>query len=156
MMYKFIILLICSLSMWASDVEITSKQFDGDENSGVSIFTGNVVVKKQNDTIYSDKAFVYTDKKRKPQKFEFIGNPVRFHVVQDANNTYKGYANKIEYYPLVKEYIFIGNAFIENIIDGKRLAGEHITVNQITRKAKVNGGESKPAKFIFKMEDEKK
>lgn len=134
-------------------VEINAKQFDSDELSGKSIFTGNVVVTKKNDKLNADKAIVTTDKKNQPEKFEFFGSPVTFSIIQDINKSYKGHANNVVYLPNTKEYILTQSAYVEYIEDGKKVYGDRIVINQLENKAQVTGKTNKPAVFIFHVEE---
>ncbi|HOI82792.1 MAG TPA: lipopolysaccharide transport periplasmic protein LptA [Campylobacterales bacterium] len=151
----FKILLSCCLafSLFAAEVEITAKRFDGDDKSGVSKFSGNVKVVKEGDTIYSDTLFVYTDAARKPHKFEAIGN-ASFVMIQEGNKTYKGKARTITYFPNQKEYLLVGDGYVEYVEEKRKVFGDRIFVNDVTKKATVVGEEGgKPAKFIFFIED---
>ena len=134
-------------------VQINAKQFDSDELSGKSIFTGNVVVTKKNDRLNADKAIVTTDKKNQPEKFEFFGAPVTFLIVQDINKSYKGHANNVVYLPNTKEYILTESAYVEYIEEGKKVYGDRIVINQLENKAQVTGKTNKPAVFIFHVEE---
>jgi|APHig6443717817_1056837.scaffolds.fasta_scaffold01131_19 lipopolysaccharide export system protein LptA len=147
--------LICAVATlcFAAEVEITAKRYDGDDKSGVSKFSGDVKVVKEGDTILSDTMFVYFDAARKPIKFEAIGN-AHFIMVQEGGKTYKGKAKTITYFPNQKEYLLVGDAFVEYIEEKRQVYGDRILVNDTTKKATVVGEEGgKPAKFIFFVED---
>lgn len=153
MFKKLLLLCLCFLFAFAGEVEITSKRYDGDDKSGVSKFSGNVKVVKENDVITSDVLFVYFDAARKPIKFEATGN-ANFLTTQDGNKTYKGKAKTITYFPNQKEYLLAGNAFVEYVEEKRKVYGDKIFVNDTTKKATVVGEEGgKPAKFIFFVED---
>ena len=138
----------------AAEVIITSNNFEGDDNAGISKFYGNAKAVKGQDVITANTFMVYTDSKRKMQKIEAIEN-AKFYIVNDGK-TYKGYADKLIYYPDKKEYELIGNAMAEYIEEKRKVYGDHIIVNNDTKKAVVVGSEAKPARFIFFIEDENK
>ncbi len=153
MFFRIFIGCFIALSLFASEVEITAKRYDGDDKSGVSKFNGNVKVVKGGDTIYSDTLFVYTDSNRKPTKFEAVGN-ASFVMIQEGNKTYKGKAKTITYFPNEKEYLLVGDGYVEYVEEKRKVFGDRIFVNDITKKATVVGEEGgKPAKFIFFIED---
>lgn len=153
MLFRFFLAGLIAASCFAAEVEITSKRYDGDDKSGVSKFSGNVKVVKEGDAIYSDTLFVYFDAARKPIRFEAVGN-ASFVMLQEGNKTYKGRAKSITYYPNQKEYLLVGDAFVEYVEEKRKVFGDRIFVNDTTKKATVVGEEGgKPAKFIFFVED---
>ncbi len=153
MFFKIVLFCATLAFSFAAEVEITAKRFDGDDKSGVSKFSGAVKVVKEGDTILSDTMFVYFDSARKPIRFEAIGN-ANFIMTQEGGKTYKGKAKTITYYPNQKEYLLVGDAFVEYIEEKRKVYGERISVNDTTKKATVVGEEGgKPAKFIFFIED---
>jgi len=153
MLFRFFLASLVAASCFAAEVEITSKRYDGDDKSGVSKFSGNVKVVKEGDTINSDTLFVYFDAARKPIRFEAVGN-ASFVMLQEGNKTYRGKAKSITYYPNQKEYLLVGDAFVEYVEEKRKVFGDRIFVNDTTKKATVVGEEGgKPAKFIFFVED---
>jgi len=153
MFLKFMLLCIAFVFSFAAEVEITAKRFDGDDKSGVSKFSGDVKVVKGTDTILSDTMLVYFDTAKKPVRFEATGN-ANFIMTQDGGKTYKGKAKTITYYPNQKEYLLVGDAFIEYVEEKRKVYGDRISVNDATKKATVIGEEGgRPAKFIFFIED---
>lgn len=153
MFFRFLTFTLLFASLYASEVEITAKRFDGDDKGGVSKFSGSVKAVKGSDTILSDTLFIYFDQARKPIRFEAIGN-ANFVVKEESGKNYRGKAKTIIYYPNQKEYQLIGDAFVEYIEENRRVYGDKIVVNDATKKATVSGEESgKPAKFIFYIDD---
>ncbi len=146
--YMFLV----SLSLFAADVEITSKAFEADEKKLISIFTGDVDIKKGKDRIKAQKVIVYFDKDRKPIKYEAFKN-VTFKIVLDDNKSYEGKAQKIVYLPSKLEYILEKDVFILQKPEMRKIYGEKIVVNRLTGQASVKGDKDKPVKFIFKIEE---
>jgi len=136
----------------AENVEITSKNFEADEKRLISIFTGNVHIKKGKDKIDASKVIVYFDENKKPKKYEAIGD-VKFFIVLDINRTYEGKAQKIVYLPNRLEYIFEKDVYIVQKPQMRKIYGEKIVINRKTGQAKVEGSDEKPVKFIFKIEE---
>jgi lipopolysaccharide export system protein LptA len=153
MFKKVLLLSICAYTLFAAEVEITANRFDGDDQSGVSKFSGNVKATKEGDTITSDTMFVYFDGAKKPVKFEAVGN-ANFLATQGAGKTYKGKAKTITYFPNQKEYLLVGDAYVEYVEEKRKVYGGRILINDVTKKATVVGESSdKPAKFTFIVED---
>lgn len=152
-MFRFFLFLSLCISSFAAEIEITAKRFDGDERSRISKFSGNVKVVKGGDTILSDTLFVYFDSDKKPNKFEAVGN-ASFVMTQGASKTYRGSANSITYMPNQKEYVLVGNGYVEYVEERQKIYGDKISVNDSTKKATVVGEDGgRPAKFIFFVED---
>lgn len=138
----------------ASEVVITSTNFEGDDKAGISKFTGNAKAVKGQDIITADTFYVYTNSNRKVQRVEAVTN-AKFYIVNDTK-TYQGYADKLVYWPEKKEYELIGNAMAENLDEKKKVYGDYIVVNNESKKAFVKGNGAQPARFIFYVEDENK
>ncbi len=144
--------ILVPLFLMAGEVEINSKKFEGDQDTGVSKFSGDVVATKDGSKITSDTMLVYTTKDNKIQRLEAIGN-AKFWA-SDKGKSYKGSANTIVYVPDAKDYTLIGNGYLEYIEEKRKVYGDNIHINELTKKANVMGSD-KPAKFIFYTEDNK-
>jgi lipopolysaccharide export system protein LptA len=151
-MIKQLLLLAIPMFLLSSEVEINAKKFEGDQESGISRFTGDVVATKGNDKITSDSMIVYTLKNNKIQKIEAISN-AKFWIT-DKGKSYRGSADTIIYQPETKEYTLIGHGFLEYVEDKKKIYGDKIYINELTKKASVSGSD-KPAKFIFYTDENK-
>jgi len=142
--------------LFTKEIEVTSKQFEGDQSKGISIFSGDVVVKRAKDYIKADKVIVTTDKKKKPTKLEFFGSnnhQIDFTINYENNISYKGKTDKIEYYPITREYILTGNVSVEGIVEKRKIYGEKIVLEQVNKKAKIFGTDNRPARFIFEVNE---
>jgi lipopolysaccharide export system protein LptA len=154
-------LLLCVASLFGASEKliIDSKHFEADDAKGLSIFTGNVKLKKVKDTLNSDRLEVYMEpntkgkKGRKPIKYIAIGN-VDFEVYSNGKH-YKGKGNKVIYDPNTSEYTVIGKGYLHEVTENRELYGEKIFVNKITGRAKVNGTEDKPVRFIINIDNGK-
>lgn len=148
---SFLILFFAAVILNAEQIEIISDNFEADEGKRISKFIGNVKVKKGKDVITSDKLVIKFDEKKNPTTYEATGK-AKFRVkIKDKN--YKGKAKKIIYEPNKQIYIFIGDAFLNEIETNKKLYGEKIQVDESTGKHKVVGKKNRPVKFIFKVNE---
>lgn len=149
---KYIIFLLCAISINAQELHVKAITFDGDELKGISTFTGDVEIKKGVDEVNASKVIIYTDQDRKPTKMEAIGD-VSFYIMSDNNSTYKGKAGRVVLYPKKKEYHFYDNVELFQIDEKKEIKGDIVIVNTINGRAKAVGNAKKPVKMIFKMND---
>ena len=156
MKYLVATLLFSTVLFAQNDIlEIDSIDFQADDKKGISIFTGNVKVKMNQDRLNAKKVEVYfeTDKKtnnKTPLKYEATGD-ADFEIVT-ADKHYVGKGDKIIYDPKKEEYNIIGNGFVHEKKDDRKVYGDTIYVNQLTGEAKVKGSENKPVKFIINVE----
>ena len=148
--------LLCSSLLFAQTqtLIIDAQNFQADEKNGVSIFTGNVKIKMGEDKLNAQKVdiFFVTDKNNNkiPLKYEATGK-ADFEIVTKAKH-YIGNGDKIIYSPQKEEYTIIGNGFIHEKNDDRKIYGDTIYVNQLTGEAKVKGSENKPVRFIIQVD----
>jgi lipopolysaccharide export system protein LptA len=148
--------LLCSTLLFAQSetLVIDAQNFQADDKKGVSIFTGNVKIKMNKDRLNADKVDVYfaTDKENKkvPLRYEATGN-ADFEIVTKAKH-YVGNGEKIIYSPQKEEYTIIGNGFLQEKNDDRKIYGDTIYVNQLSGEARVKGSENKPVRFIINVE----
>ncbi|WP_200763901.1 lipopolysaccharide transport periplasmic protein LptA [Nitrosophilus alvini] len=152
MKFMKIAAILLPMFMLAENVEIVSNSFEADEMKRISIFEGNVNIKRGSDEINASKVIVYFDENKKPFKYEAIKN-VKFLIILNKNKIYSGRAGKIIYLPKKAEYIFEKNVYIHQKPEDRKIYGEKIIINKESGQAKVTGKDSKPVKFIFKIDD---
>lgn len=156
MRYLIATLLLSTLLFAQNDIlEIDSIDFQGDDKKGISIFTGNVKVRMNQDRLNANKVEVYfeTDKKtnnKTPLRYEATGD-ADFEIVT-VDKYYVGKGDKIIYTPKKEEYNIIGNGFVYEKNTDRKVYGDNIFINQISGEAKVKGSENKPVKFIINIE----
>lgn len=151
-------LLMCSSLLFAAQSEkliVDAQNFEANDKSGISTFTGNVKIQMNKDRLSANKVQIYFSTKKSsgakiPSKYIATGN-VNFTIVTAAKH-YVGKGNKIIYSPLKEEYTVIGNGFLEEKRDNRKIYGEKIYVNQLTGEAKVSGSDNKPVRFIINVE----
>lgn len=155
-MRYFIGTLICSTILFAQTETLTidAQNFEADDKKGVSIFTGNVKIKMGQDRLNADKVDVYftTDKdnKKVPLKYEATGK-ADFEIVT-TDKHYFGNGDKVIYFPQKEEYTILGNGFLQEKNEDRKVYGDTIYVNQLSGEARVKGSEQKPVRFIINVE----
>lgn len=148
--------LICSTLLFAQieTLMIDAQNFEADDKKGISIFTGNVKIKMNQDRLNADRVDVYfaTDKNNQkiPLRYEATGK-ADFEIVTKEKH-YIGNGDKVIYSPQKEEYTILGNGFLQEKNDDRKVYGDTIFVNQLTGEARVKGSEQKPVKFIINVE----
>lgn len=147
--------LFCVGLLFAQNEEliIDAKNFEADDKKGISTFTGSVKVKMGEDKLNAQKVdifFVTNNGSKTPVKYEATEN-VDFEI-KSKDKFYVGKGDKVIYSPQKEEYTIIGNAFVHEKNDDRKIYGDTIYVNQLTGEAKVNGNDNKPVRFIVNME----
>lgn len=148
-----VILNICILPLLAEQVKITADAFEGNEKKGITTFSGNVKIKKENDELNASIVTVFTDKDRSPYRYEAEGN-VSFYIdLPDNNATYKGDAGKVIYLPIKQEYQFFTNVHLYQLGTNRKVFGNEVILNTIDGNAKALGKEKAPVIMIFNVKD---
>jgi len=147
-----LLLLTCVSLLSASELQIKSKTFTADENTGISIFTGNVNIIKAKDELNASEVTVYTDKNNKPIKFVAIGK-VSFSITTQNNAQYHGKSGKAIYFPNIKEYHFFKDVHLQQSNEKKDILGDEVILKTIQGTAYAKGLESKPVIMIFDISD---
>ncbi len=148
--------LICSTLLLAQSetLIIDAQNFEADDKKGISIFTGNVKIKMGEDKLNAEKVDVYfiTDKNngKIPVKYEATGK-ADFEIITKEKH-YIGNGDKVIYSPQKEEYTILGNGFLQEKNDNRKVYGDTIYVNQLTGEARVKGSDQKPVKFIINVE----
>ena len=156
-MKKILILLnLLTSFVIAEQVKIIADSFDGNEKKGLTVFSGNVKITKENDELNASKVTVYTDKDRTPYKYEAEGD-VSFYIdLKDNNMTYKGDAQKVIYSPLKKEYKFFTNVHLYQLGTNRKVFGNEVQLNAKDGNAKAIGKDKTPVIMIFNVKEEDK
>lgn len=148
-----VVLCICIIPLLAEQVKITADAFEGNEKKGITTFSGNVKIKKENDELNASKVTVFTDKDRNPYRYEAEGE-VSFYIdLPDNNATYKGDAGKVIYLPVKQEYQFFTNVHLYQLGTNRKVFGNEVILNAIDGNAKALGKEKAPVIMIFNVKD---
>ncbi|MFQ6341709.1 lipopolysaccharide transport periplasmic protein LptA [Campylobacter sp. VTCC 70190] len=149
---KIILFLFFSTVLIAQQIEVRALNFYSDENKGESVLSGNVEIKKGEDVLNSDKLIIYTDKNRKPIRYEAMQN-ARFKIVLKGK-TYKGSGDKFIYNVAKDTYEIDGNAYINELQSNQKLFGDRIVVDRKANIYRVESKDKKPARFVFDLEEQ--
>ena len=152
---RFIILftLLLTSLLNAEDLKIKANSFKADENTGVSIFSGDVNIIKKNDELNASEVTIYVDKKSQPTKFIAVGN-VSFVIETKQGAVYRGQAGKVIYLPNEQEYRFFKNVHLKQTDEKKEIIGEEVVLKTTEGKAYAKGVKSEPVIMIFNIPDE--
>lgn len=148
--------LICSTLLLAQSetLIIDAQDFQADDKKGISTFTGNVKIKMGEDKLNANRVDVFftTDKdnKKVPLKYEATGK-ADFEIIT-VDKHYIGNGDKVIYSPEKEEYTIIGNGFLQEKNDDRKVYGDTIYVNQLNGEARVKGSEQKPVRFIINVD----
>ncbi|MFK0464236.1 LptA/OstA family protein [Campylobacter jejuni] len=148
---QIILLLACVSVTWATQIEVKALNFYSDENKGESILSGNVEVIRGDDILNSEKLIIYTDKNRKPIRYEAMQN-ARFKIVLKGK-TYKGSGDKFIYNVIKDTYEINGHTYINELGSNQKLFGDKIIVDRKANIYRVESKDQKPARFVFDLKD---
>ncbi|NPA04291.1 MAG: lipopolysaccharide transport periplasmic protein LptA [Epsilonproteobacteria bacterium] len=151
-MKKLILIGLLLLTSWAENIEINADKFIASQKELISQFIGNVVLKTSKDTIKASRVYIYFNKRKKPIKVEAVGG-VRFKIKDENGKVYEGRAKRVIYYPLKKEYYLKGDVHITQIPDKKKIFAQNIYINLRSSRLVVEGGDKKPVKMIFTIDE---
>lgn len=151
MAYRTLVLCLFCLGLACADkIEVSALSFYADENVGKSVLSGDVVVKRDKDVLHSDELVIFTDKNRKPIRYEAQKN-AKFSI-NIKGKTYKGSGDKFIYIVDKDLYRIEGNAFIHEVQSDKKLYGDRIVVDRGANVYRVESRDRKPARFVFELE----
>lgn len=134
-----------------SQIEVSAKHFYADEKKGENVLSGDVFIKRGNDTLRSNKLIINTSPTRKALKYTATGD-ARFEITLN-DKFYKGRADEIIYFVGADSYEIRGNAQIEELSTNKKLIGERITIDRKRGVYQVSSNEQKPVKFVFELDE---
>jgi len=146
-------LLFATVVVFASNLEITSKDFFYKDGDSKATFSGNVIAKEQNNLIKSDKLVVYLDENNEANKYQAIGK-VYFEIVNKKKDI-KGSCDTLTYLPKDDKYILIGKVSINDDKTKRKVFGDEIIIDNKKGISYANSKSNKPVKFIFKVKSSK-
>lgn len=156
MMIRFLIFLASLFISFAhaDELKVISDSFKGDQQKGVSVFTGNVKVTKGSDELNASKVTIYTDKENKPTKY-FAEGDVSFYILTELGEKYKGKSQTAIYLPNESEYQFYKKVDLIRIDDYRRVKGDKVVVNTVHGHASAESANNEPVVMTFTLEDKK-
>ena len=153
MIKKIILFLsIFGMVLFAEELKVVSDNFQGDQQKGVSVFTGNVKLTKGHDELNATKVTIFTDKERKPVKYLAEGD-VSFYIVTEMKEIYRGKSQTAVYLPNESEYQFFKNVDLLRIDDFRRVKGDKVVINTVAGNASATSAKNEPVIMIFTLED---
>ncbi|SFV55874.1 OstA family organic solvent tolerance protein [hydrothermal vent metagenome] len=139
----------------AQELKIKANSFTSDQNTGISVFSGDVNILKGSDELNASKVTIFINKKKKPTKFVAVGN-VSFTITTKDGAVYKGIAGKVIYRPSKKEYYFYENVHLQQLNEKKEILGDEVVLKTTDGKAYAKGLKKEPVIMIFNIDEEKK
>jgi len=155
----FLIVFLMANILIAEDnyLNIDATFFEADEKQGLLFFKGNVVLTKNNDILKAQRLVINTipsknnPKKKIPKDYTATGN-VTF-TIHTKDNIFNGRGDSVFYNPIDKKYIIIGNGYLEEKKEGKKLSANKIYIDEKTGRTKIDGDKNKPVKFRLRLND---
>lgn len=95
---------------------IEADSVDIDENTGVSVYQGDVVFAQGTIRITADKVNVHQVERRTKKIFAW-GNPATFRQLTEEQKEVKGRAKRFEYFADKDEFIMVGDAVLTQQTD---------------------------------------
>jgi lipopolysaccharide export system protein LptA len=154
MMIRALIFLLPFFIASAEELKVISDNFKGDQQKGISIFTGNVKVTKGSDELNASKVTIYTDKENKPVKY-FAEGDVSFYIVTEKQEKYRGKSQTAIYLPDESEYQFYTKVDLLRLDDYRRVKGDKVIVNTVQGNASAESTKNEPVVMTFTLEDKK-
>lgn len=155
MIKKLVLLLsLFGIFLYAEELKVISDKFKGEQEKGISIFTGHVKVTKGSDELNATKLTIYTDKDNKPVKYLAEGD-VSFYIVTEMKETYKGKSQTAIYLPSESEYHFYKKVDLIRLDNYRRVKGDKVIVNTVTGNAAAESATNEPVVMTFTLEDKK-
>lgn len=155
MIFRILFVLIGAFLYANDNLEVKALHFKADETKGIIELEEDVEVKRGKDELYASKVIINIDKDRMPTNYSAYGG-VDFVVVTKDNRRLKGEADEVHYNALSGEYRLVGNSKV--IEDGvtNMVMGEEIIINNDIGYVNITGTQQKPAKLIFKLDENDK
>ena len=154
-------LIIISTTIYAEEnyLNIDATHFEADEKKNLMFFEGDVKMTKNKDVLNCQKLYINTKQsltdhtKQEPKDYKAVGK-VSF-VLHTVDNILRGKGDTVLYFPEKQKYIIIGNGYLEDEKDDKRITAEKIYIDEKTGHTKIDGQKDKPIKFRLKLNNTK-
>ncbi len=140
--------------VWGEELRVISDNFKGDQQKGISVFTGNVKMTKGLDELNASKVTIFTDIDKKPVKYLAEGD-VSFYIVTEMKERYKGKSQTAIYLPNESEYHFYKKVDLIRLDDYRRVKGDKVVVNTVFGQASAESANNEPVVMTFTIQDKK-
>jgi len=153
------LLLLFTFSSAEEYLNIDADFFEADEKKQQMYFKGNVKMTKKKDLLTSKHLLINTEasktdkSKQVPKDYVATGN-VKFTIYTN-DNLLKGKGDKVYYYPNEQKYVIVGNGYLEDKKEGKKVSADKIYIDEKTGYSKVDSVSNKPVKFRLKLDEKK-
>ncbi|MEA3498926.1 MAG: LptA/OstA family protein [Campylobacterota bacterium] len=157
--YLILFFILSTLTLQAEEnyLNIDATHFEANEKKNIMYFKGDVKMTKNRDVLLCQKLYINTKKskddstKQIPKDYKAVGD-VSF-VLYTKDNVLRGKGDTVFYYPEKQKYIIIGNGYLEDEKDGKKIIANKIYIDELTGHTKIEGEQNKPIKFRLKLND---
>ena len=159
--FTVLLFILITISAYAEEnyLNIDAAHFEANESKNIMYFEGDVKMTKNKDILLCNKLYINTTisltdpTKQVPKDYKAVGN-VSF-VLHTSDNILRGKGDVVFYYPSKKKYIVIGNGYLEDKKDGKKITANKIYIDEKTGRTKIDGQKDKPIKFRLKLNNTK-
>ena len=125
-------------------IEIEADAAELDDQKGVTIYTGNVVVIQGSIRMTGDKMTVYYTKENDLDTVIMVGQPATYRQLPDNSEIYdEAEALRMEFYNLKNLIVLINNALVKQ--EDKRFSGNRIEYDTLNSKVWARGASGKTA-----------
>jgi len=119
-------------------IEIEANTAELDDQKGVTVYTGNVVVTQGSIRMTGDKMTVYYTKDNDLDTVIMLGQPATYRQMPDKKEVYdEAEALRMEFYNLKHLIVLINNALVTQ--EGLRFSGSHIEYDTENSKIRARG-----------------
>lgn len=154
-----LVFLVCISFLRAEEnyLNIDAQHFEANQQKGIMHFSGNVKMIKNKDILVCQDLLINTKpskndpNKQIPKDYKATGD-VSF-TLETVDNILKGKGDTVFYYPDEQKYIIVGNGYLEDTKEGKKLIADTIYIDEKTGHTKIDGAENKPVKFRLKLNE---
>jgi len=158
-MILFLIISTTILNAEENYLNIDATFFEADQKKQLLFFKGDVKMTKNKDILLCQSLVINTipskldPNKQVPKDYTATGD-VSF-ILHTPDNILKGKGDTVFYYPAEQKYIIIGNGYLEDTKEGKKLTANKIYIDEITGHTKIDGDKDTPVKFRMKLNETK-
>lgn len=125
-------------------IEIEANAAELDDQKGVTVYTGNVVVTQGSIRMTGDKMTVYYTRDNDLDTVVMLGRPATYRQLPDNSEIYdEAEALRMEFYNLKNLIVLIDNALVKQ--EGMRFSGSRIEYDTLNSKIRARGAPDKTA-----------
>ena len=152
-----IMVLVVNLFGQENYLNIDAAHFEANQQKNILYFKGDVKMTKNKDVLMCQSLVINTvispedPKKQIPKDYTATGD-VSFIIVT-IDNILKGRGDKVYYNPTEQKYTIIGNGYLEDTKEGKKIIADKIYIDEKTGHTKIDGDLNKPIKFRLRLND---